>query len=55
MPWIFKKQGLELPESEEETKEEVKEEVKEEKTEPMPWDKTDDNKSSDVATQDDLW
>ena len=55
MPWIFKKQGLELPESEEETKEEVKEEVKEEKTEPMPWDETDDNKSSDMVTQDDLW
>ena len=54
-PWILEKQGLELPESEEEPKEEVKEEVKEEKTEPMPWDETDDNKSSDVATQDDLW
>ena len=55
MPWILEKQGLELPKSEEEPKEEVKEEVKEEKTEPMPWDETDDNKSSDVATQDDLW
>ena len=49
MPWIFEKQGLELPESPE------SEEKAEEKSDPMPWDKTDEEDSYGLVSQEDIW
>ena len=49
MPWIFEKQGLELPESPE------TEEQTEEQAAPLPWDETADDDSSGLVSQEDIW